>query len=187
MPPWRSPLMATPLSWADLANSRTTGAAGVRPQRQCLEQQGADKLVGTGAHRVSESGLPLGQGMSVALAADGDRYCGWVAVGGSVGVHPQSWYLVAARQAARWRSVPDPNGPPTRLCRTRALPMATPHGGGLVWTMTGPARCGCSAAVVVSGRSKARSSSALARREAASQGMSLALSADGNRAHRGSK
>jgi hypothetical protein len=54
------------------SDDRTTGAAWVFTRDGGVWAQQGNKLVGTGAHRAGESPLPLGQGMSVALSADGN-------------------------------------------------------------------------------------------------------------------
>jgi hypothetical protein len=54
------------------SDNRTTGAAWVFTRNGAVWTQQGEKLVGTGAHRAGESPLPLGQGMSVALSADGN-------------------------------------------------------------------------------------------------------------------
>ena len=135
------------------SDDRTTGAAWVFVRSGSAWEQQGDKLVGTGAHRVIESGVPLGQGMSVALAADGDTAIvgGWRSEGAWVftrsgGIWSQQGKQLVGSVPLEW---------PAKALLSHCPPMATP----LWWvaglTMTGPARCGCSAAVVVSGRSKA--------------------------------
>ena len=61
----------------------TTGATWVFVRSGGAWSQQGDKLVGTGAHRASETGAPLGQGLSIALSADGDTAIvgGWRAEG----------------------------------------------------------------------------------------------------------
>ncbi len=63
------------------SDNRTTGAAWVFTRSGGVWTQEGDKLVGT--YRAGESALPLGQGMSVALSADGDTAIvgGWRAEG----------------------------------------------------------------------------------------------------------
>ena len=83
VPLWRCPLTATPRLLADPSDDRTTGATWVFVRSGGVWSQQGDKLVGTGAHRASETGVPLGQGMSIALSADGDTAIvgGWRAEG----------------------------------------------------------------------------------------------------------
>jgi hypothetical protein len=99
------------------SDDKTTGATWVFVRSGGVWSQQGDKLVGTGAYRADESGVPLGQGMSIALSADGDTAIvgGWGAEGswvltrsggvwsqqGKQLVRPQPWYLVAARREAR--------------------------------------------------------------------------------------
>ena len=61
----------------------TTGATWVFVRSGGAWSQQGDKLVGTGAHRANETGAPLGQGLSIALSADGDTAIvgGWRAEG----------------------------------------------------------------------------------------------------------
>jgi hypothetical protein len=54
------------------SDNRTTGAAWVFTRSGGVWTQQGNKLVGTGAYRAGEPPLPLGQGMSVALSADGN-------------------------------------------------------------------------------------------------------------------
>ena len=54
------------------SDNRTTGAAWAFTRSGDVWTQQGDKLVGTGAYRAGEVPLPLGQGMSVALSADGN-------------------------------------------------------------------------------------------------------------------
>ena len=54
------------------SDNRTTGAAWVFTRSGGVWTQQGNKLVGTGEYRASEAPLPLGQGMSVALSADGN-------------------------------------------------------------------------------------------------------------------
>ena len=65
------------------SDDRTTGATWVFVRSGGIWSQQGDKLVGTGAHRASETGAPLGQGLSIALSADGDTAIvgGWRAEG----------------------------------------------------------------------------------------------------------
>jgi lipocalin len=53
------------------SDNRTTGAAWVFARSSAVWTQQGDKLVGTGAYEAGEPPLPLGQGLSVALSADG--------------------------------------------------------------------------------------------------------------------
>jgi FG-GAP repeat len=54
------------------SDNRTTGAAWVFTRTGGVWTQQGNKLVGSGVHGAGESSLSLGQGMSVALSADGD-------------------------------------------------------------------------------------------------------------------
>ena len=54
------------------SDNRTTGAAWVFTRNGGVWTQQGSKLVGTGAHLAAQPPLPLGQGMSVALSADGN-------------------------------------------------------------------------------------------------------------------
>jgi hypothetical protein len=54
------------------SDNKTMGAAWVFTRSGGVWTQEGDKLVGTGAYRAGEPPLPLGQGMSVALSADGN-------------------------------------------------------------------------------------------------------------------
>ena len=54
------------------SDNRTTGAAWVFTRTGGVWTQQGNKLVGSGAHGAGESSLSLGQGMSVALSAEGD-------------------------------------------------------------------------------------------------------------------
>jgi hypothetical protein len=54
------------------SDNRMTGAAWVFTRSGGVWAQQGDKLVGTGAYGAGEPPLPLGQGMSVALSADGN-------------------------------------------------------------------------------------------------------------------
>src|SRR6516165_2745751 len=65
------------------SDNRTTGAAWVFTRSSGLWTQQGNKLVGAGGHRAGEGALPLGQGMSVALSADGNTVIvgGWRAEG----------------------------------------------------------------------------------------------------------
>jgi hypothetical protein len=65
------------------SDNRTTGAAWVFTRSGGVWTQQGNKLVGAGAHRTSEPPLPLGQGISVALSADGNTAIvgGWRAEG----------------------------------------------------------------------------------------------------------
>ena len=54
------------------SDNKTTGAAWVFTRRGGVWTQQGNKLVGTDAYRSGKSPTPLGQGMSVALSADGD-------------------------------------------------------------------------------------------------------------------
>src|SRR6266478_3449553 len=75
------------------SDNRTTGAAWVFTRSGGVWTQEGDKLVGT--YRAGESALPLGQGMSVALSADGNTAIvgGWRAEG--------AW--VFTRSSGVWR------------------------------------------------------------------------------------
>jgi hypothetical protein len=65
------------------SDDSTTGATWAFVRSSGVWRQQGDKLVGASAHRARESGLPLGQGMSVALSANGDTAImgGWQAEG----------------------------------------------------------------------------------------------------------
>jgi hypothetical protein len=54
------------------SDDRTTGAAWVFTRDGDVWTQQGNKLVGTDAYRAGKPPLPLGQGMSVALSADGN-------------------------------------------------------------------------------------------------------------------
>lgn len=54
------------------SDSRTKGAAWVFTRTDGVWTQQGNKLVGTGVYRAGELALPSGQGMAVALSADGD-------------------------------------------------------------------------------------------------------------------
>ncbi|MGB8998925.1 MAG: hypothetical protein WCC43_07355, partial [Pseudolabrys sp.] len=162
------------------SDNRTTGAAWVFVRSGSAWEQQGDKLVGTGAHRVSESGLPLGQGMSVALAADGDTAIvgGWRSEGAWVftrsrGIWSQqgkqlvgSGAIGMARQGASVALSADGNtamvGGWSDHDRTGAVWVFSRSRG--IWSQQGKKLVGSGAV------------------GAASQGMSLALSADGNTA-----
>jgi hypothetical protein len=65
------------------SDNRTTGAAWVFTRNGSVWTQQGNKLVGTGAYKAGEPSLPQGQGMSVALSADGNTAIvgGWRAEG----------------------------------------------------------------------------------------------------------
>jgi hypothetical protein len=65
------------------SDNMTTGAAWVFTRSGGIWTQQGNKLVGTGGYRAGEAPLPLGQGMSVALSADGNTAIigGWRAEG----------------------------------------------------------------------------------------------------------
>ena len=153
--------------------------AGLVPAASQSDSQQASKLVGTGAVGPAE------QGWSVALSADGNT----AIVGGivdnrlsrgGVGLHAQRRRLdPAGQQTGRRRrgwSKPD------KACPSRCPPTATPPSwAGLTTTRT-PGRRGSSRATAASGPSRETSWSAPARSETLQQGVSVALSADGNTA-----
>ena len=71
------------------SDDKTTGATWVFVRSGGVwSSKSTSKLVGTRAHRASESGVPLGQGMSVALSADGNTAIvgGWVPMSSGDGV-----------------------------------------------------------------------------------------------------
>jgi hypothetical protein len=160
------------------SDNRTTGAAWVFVRSGSAWEQQGDKLVG--ANRVIESGLPLGQGMSVALSADGDTAIvgGWRAEGAWVfarsrGIWSQqgkqlvgSGAIGMARQGASVALSADGNtaivGGWSDHDRTGAVWVFTRSRG--IWSQQGKKLVGSGAV------------------GAASQGASLALSADGNTA-----
>ena len=170
------------------SDNRTTGAAWVFVRSGSAWEQQGDKLVGTSAHRVIESGLPLGQGTSVALSADGDTALvgGWRAEGAWVftrsrGIWSQqgkklvgSGAVGAASQGMSLALSADGNtaliGGPSDSPWDRSVPFGLgPAGAAWVfirneggWTQQGE---------------KLVSSGAVGT---ARQGMSVALSADGN-------
>ena len=162
------------------SDNRTTGAVWVFVRSGSVWEQQGDKLVGTGAHRVSESGIPFGQGMSVALSADGDTAIvgGWRSEGAWVftrsrGIWSQqgkqlvgSGAIGMARQGASVALSADGNtamvGGWSDHDRTGAVWVFTRSAG--IWSQQGKKLVGSGAA------------------GAASQGTSLALSADGNTA-----
>jgi hypothetical protein len=162
------------------SDNRTTGAAWVFVRSGSAWEQQGEKLVGTSAGRVSDSGLPLGQGTSVALSADGDTAIvgGWRAEGAWVftrsrGVWSQqgkqlvgSGAIGMARQGASVALSADGNtamvGGWSDHDRTGAVWVFTRRRGS--WSQQGKKLVGSGAV------------------GAASQGMSLALSADGNTA-----
>ena len=65
------------------SDNRTTGAAWVFTRSSGVWTQQGNKLVSASGHRAGEGALPLGQGMSVALSADGNTVIvgGWRAEG----------------------------------------------------------------------------------------------------------
>ena len=161
------------------SDNRTTGAAWVFVRTGNTWHQQGEKLVGTSAGRVSDSG-PLGQGTSVALSADGDTAIvgGWRAEGAWVftrsrGVWSQQGKQLVglgaigmARQGASVALSADGNtaivGGWSDHDRTGAVWVFTRSRG--TWSQQGKKLVGSGAV------------------GAASQGMSLALSADGNTA-----
>ena len=140
------------------SDNRTTGAVWVFVRSGSVWEQQGDKLVGTGAHRVSESGIPLGQGMSVALSADGDTAIagGWRSEGAWVFTRSRGIWSQQGKQLVGSGAI--------GMARQGASVALSADGNtamvGAGLTTTGPARYGCSPAALVSGRSKARSSSA---------------------------
>ena len=170
------------------SDDKTTGATWVFVRSGGVWSQQGDKLVGTGAHRASESGVPLGQGMSVALSADGNTAIvgGWRAEGSWVftrsgGIWSQqgkqlvgSGAVGSARQGTSvalsadgntaivggWSDNPWDRSVPFGLGPAGAAWVFIRNGG--VWTQEGE---------------KLVSTGAMG---SARQGMSVALSADGN-------
>ena len=161
------------------SDNRTTGAAWVFARSGGVwGQQG--KLVGTGAYRAGEPPLPLGQGMSVGLSADGNTAIvgGWRAEAAWVftrsgGVWTQqgnklvgSGAVGSARQGMSVGLSADGNtaivGGWADNSKVGAVWVFTRSGG--VWTQQGKKLVGTDAV------------------GSAHQGMSLALSADGNTA-----
>ena len=161
------------------SDDRTTGAAWVFAHSGGVwTQQG--KLVGTGAHRAGEPPLPLGQGMSVALSADGNTAIvgGWRAEAAWVftrsgGVWTQQGNKLvgtgavgSARQGMSVALSADGNtaivGGWADNSNAGAVWVFTRRGG--VWTQQGKKLVGTDAV------------------GSAHQGMSVALSADGNTA-----
>ena len=162
------------------SDNRTTGAAWVFTRSGGVWTQQGNKLVGTGVYRAGEPPLPLGQGMSVALSADGNTAIvgGWRAEAvwvftRSSGVWTQQGEKLvgtgAAGNASQGMSVAlsaDGNtaivGGGSDNSRTGAAWVFTRSGS--VWTQQGKKLVGTGAV------GNAR------------QGMSVALSADGNTA-----
>jgi hypothetical protein len=159
----------------------TTGATWVFIRSGGAWRQQGDKLVGTRGQRASDAGVPLGQGMSVALSADGDTAIvgGWRAEGAWVFTRrggiwsQQSNQLVGsgavgnARQGTSVALSADGNtaimGGWSDHDRTGAAWVFVRSGGG-IWSQQGKKLVGSGA---VGG---------------ARQGTSVALSADGNTA-----
>jgi hypothetical protein len=160
------------------SDNRTTGAAWVFTRSGGVWTQQGNKLVGTGAYRASEAPLPLGQGMSVALSADGNTAivgswraeAAWVFTR-SGGVWTQQGNKLvgtgavgSARQGMSVALSADGNtaivGGWSDNRKTGAAWVFTRSGG--VWTQQGNKLVGTSAV------------------GSACQGMSVALSADGN-------
>jgi hypothetical protein len=162
------------------SDDKTTGATWVFVRSGGVWSQQGDKLVGTGDHRTSESGVPLGQGMSVALSADGNTAIvgGWRGEGSWVftrrgGVWSQqgkqligSGAVGSARQGTSVALSADGNtaivGGGSDHDRTGAAWVFTRRGG--VWSQQGKKLVGSGAV------------------GSARQGTSVALSADGNTA-----
>ena len=141
-------------------------------------QQGP-KLVGTGAVGPAE------QGSSVALSADGNT----AIVGGldDNGLTGAAWVYtrsggVWTQQGSKLVGTGAVGNAVDKASPSRCPPTATPPSwAGLTTTRT-PGRRGSSPAAAASGPSRAASWSAPARLEAPHQGVSVALSADGNTA-----
>ncbi len=162
------------------SDNRTTGAAWVFTRSGGVWTQQGNKLVGTGAYRAGEPPLPLGQGMSVALSADGNTAIvgGWRAEAAWVftrsgGVWTQQGNKLvgtgavgSARQGMSVALSADGNtaivGGWSDNSKTGAAWVFTRSGG--VWTQQGNKLVGTGAV------------------GSARQGMSVALSADGNTA-----
>ena len=153
-----------------------TGAAWVFSQSGGVWTQQGSKQVGTGY-----SGTPE-QGYSVALSGDGNTaIVGGPANNSDIGA---TWVFTLGGSVGQCRlSAPAIPEPPSKATRSRCPPTATPPSwAGLATTRT-PERHGCSPAAAASGPSKDRSLSARALPEiAVYQGLSVALSADGNTA-----
>jgi hypothetical protein len=161
------------------SDNKTTGAAWVFTRSGGVWTQQGNKLVGSGAYWGGEPPLPPGQGMSVALSADGNTAIvgGWGAEAAwvficSAGVWTQQGKLVGtgaagrARQGASVALSGDGNtaivGGWSDNSKTGAAWVFTRSGG--VWTQQGKKLVGTDAV------------------GSARQGMSVALSADGNTA-----
>jgi hypothetical protein len=161
------------------SDNRTTGAAWVFTRSGGVWTQQGYKLVGTGAYPTREPPLPLGQGMSVALSADGNTAivgawraeAAWVFTRSS-GVWTEQGKLVgtgavgSARQGMSVALSADGNtailGGWSDNSKTGAAWVFTRSGG--VWRQQGKKLVGTGAV------------------GSACQGMSVALSADGNTA-----
>jgi hypothetical protein len=162
------------------SDNRTTGAAWVFTRSGGVWRQQGSKLVGTGAYGAGEPPLPSGQGMSVALSADGNTAivggwraeAAWVFTRSGDGWTQQGKKLVgtgavgSARQGMSVALSADGNtaivGGWSDNGSTGAAWVFTRSGG--IWTQQGNKLVGTGAA------------------GSARQGMSVALSADGNTA-----
>ena len=163
-------------------DNRTTGAAWVFTRSGDVWTQQGDKLVGTGAYRAGEVPLPLGQGMSVALSADGNTAIvgGWRNGARRRGCSPAA--AVSGRSKATSWSAPARWEAPAKACPSRCPPTATPPSWAGGPTTARPGRRGCSRAgggVWTQQGNKLVGTGAVG---SARQGMSVALSADGNTA-----
>src|SRR5271165_2091343 len=172
------------------SDNRTTGAAWVFTRSGGVWTQQGNKLVGTGVYRAGEPPLPLGQGMSVALSADGNTAIvgGWQAEAvwvftRSGGVWMQQGEKLvgtgAAGNARQGMSVAlsaDGNtaivGGPSDNARDGSVPFGL-GAAGAAWVFTR------SAGVWTQQGNKLISTGAA---ESGRHGMSVALSADGNSA-----
>jgi hypothetical protein len=163
------------------SDNRTTGAVWVFTRSNGVWTQQGNKLVGTGAHQAGEVPLPTGQGMSVALSADGNTAivggwraeAAWVFTRDSNGVWTQQGKKLvgagavgSARQGMSVALSADGNtaivGGWSDNGMTGAAWVFTRSGG--VWTRQGKKLFGAGAV------------------GSARQGVSVALSADGNTA-----
>ena len=166
----------------------TTGATWVFVRRGGIWNQQGDKLVGTGTYRATETGVLLGQGLSIALSADGDTAIvgGWRAEGlwvftRSGGIWSQqgkklvgSGAVGGARQGTSVALSADGNtaliGGPNDNPWDRSVPFGLgPAGAAWVFTRTDGTWSQQGEKLVTTGATGS-----------ARQGISVALSADGN-------